>query len=174
MAILKQHLQRLFFACTRDGDLGAGTNSFSKEVPQARPGAKRNDCKPLARLRFEADENAGADSACQSLSEFREDVRSLYRESLEDVMLLQFKHRSWNSFLDSYLELLALRPTQIDPVIWGPGALAASRICGRTNEVLDAMGHFIRFSKDDRTVTRFQALIRDWAAGRLEDRTRYF
>ena len=101
------------------------------------------------------------DPAPWPLAELQARIRALHGELLQTSLFIQFQQQAWNDYLDSYLALLRVAPEQSDVVLLGRAALACAGSCGRTDEVLDALRHFARFSQDSKTVARVQALLAD-------------
>jgi hypothetical protein len=95
-------------------------------------------------------------------------LRTLRSESLQNLLVIHCKNCSWNDFLDTYLELLAVAPDRAATRCWTREALTRSRTCGRTDEVLDALQHVTRFCKDTRVVAWIQGSLEDWNVGRSQ------
>lgn len=154
LSVLKHHAQNLFFAYT------VGETSTNHGWP---PGEG-----PLAAPSWRGERREGGDdSARLPLCALRPGIRDLYEDLLVKLLAVHYQKQSWNEFLDCYLELLAVAPGNLGLVTWTRSALACSASCGRTNELLDALNHFTRFSPNPRVAARCQDMLDQWKHGRI-------
>ncbi len=163
-AILQQQVRNLFqmyLLTNKPGAMTAGTpatgtgpksNSQAPKRPGVSADRQRNEAKPFNQ---------------ESLWALDERLRALRSESLQNLLVIHSQHGSWNDFLDTYLELLAVAPERAAARCWTREALTCSRMCGRTDEVLNALQHVTRFSKNTRIVAWIQSSLEDWNVGRI-------
>jgi hypothetical protein len=166
IAILQQHVRKLFltYALTNEPPPAVGTtNGWAVTITNSqRP--KQLDRSSGVRQGPQSGEQG---SCLDSLQALDGRLRALRTDLLHHLMVLQYRNRSWNEFLDTYLEILAMAPEKAGIAPWARSALACSQTCQRTDEVLDALQHVARFSKDARTAARLQGVLEDWNAGRI-------
>ncbi len=158
-AILQQQVRNLcqtYLLTNKPGAMTAGTSSTrtgagskgqAPNQPDVFTDGRRNGTKPLDQ---------------ESLWGLDGRLRALRRESLQHLLAIHCQTRSWNDFVDTYLELLAVAPDRAATRCWTLEALNCSRRCGRTDEVLDALQHVTRFSKNTRIVAWIQGSLEDW------------
>jgi hypothetical protein len=169
LAILQQHVRDLYFAHTLSE---AGTNKsawlnqgVSGPHTEAQPnGSESASFPPCSRNEEMSQRGPSGNRWLNSTSVYA----GCTANCLEDLLPVQFEKQRWNDFLDCYLELLAVAPEKVAVVSWTRSALACSQVCGRTDEVLSGLQHFIRFSEDTKIITRLECAIDDWKAGRVE------
>ncbi len=161
-AILQRQVEILFLACLRTNEarrLAEGIRTAAIPHPQTQTGERR----------FSSDQAQGIQLAGgESLFTLDGRLRRLRAELLQDLLAVHYQNRSWNDFVNAYLELLAVEPDKVGMAFWTRSALACSHLCGRTDEVLDAVQRIARFSKNPKTVVRLQAVLADWSAGRIQ------
>lgn len=169
IAILQQHVQNLYFAPARDFN---GTNEVLRPREAASnfsawvsPGNQNFAAPPFF---SSGSQKSEPDPNRQSLSELHGRLSALQAQLLQNLLALHYQNHSWNDFLDCYLQLLVAQPEQV-VCSWTRSALACSPICGRTDEILDALQHFTRFSKDTNAVARLQVVLEDWNAGKIHE-----
>jgi len=78
-------------------------------------------------------------------------------------MHVHLANAKWNELRDCYLQLLQTAPNRPDSRYWAHLALACSRYCGRTDEVLDALRHVIHFHPDLKTTGRLKTVLDEWS-----------
>jgi hypothetical protein len=173
MSILKRYVENLYAACALRENAANEALWPAESTHVARTGANSVNCEAAEPSSVQAergrDGQSRGDPAEGALAELQGRIRALHGELLQKSLLIHFHQRDWRSFLDAYLDLLEVAPEHSDVVLWGRAALACAGNCGRTDEVLDALRHFTRFSQDSNTVARVQDLLADWSAGRIRD-----
>lgn len=164
-AILQKHVRNLFEACllthkpgaTRMGRSGTGTGAESNsQIPNG------PDVSADARW------DSARSSDEQSLGALDRRLRALRSESLQSLLVIHCQNCSWNDFLDTYLELLAVAPDKAATRCWMREALNCSLNCGRTEEVLDALRHATRFSKNSKVVGWIRTFLEDWTLEKIQ------
>jgi hypothetical protein len=100
----------------------------------------------------------------RDLVEIHEAVRRLSTDLDRKFLMVYFREDSWNDFLDSYLRLLLTEPAIPDVVGWEWCALRCSQRCGRTDELVDALEHAVRFHPELKTRHGLRSVLDDWRA----------
>ena len=173
MSILKRHVENLYAATALRENAANEALWPAESTHVARTAADSVNWEAAESSSLHAergrDGQSRGDPARWALAELQGRIRALHGELLQKSLLIQFHQHAWNDFLDSYLDLLRVVPEQSDVVLLGRAALACAGTCRRTDEVLDALRHFARFSQDSTTVARMQDLLAEWSAGGIRD-----
>jgi hypothetical protein len=158
-AILQRQVRSLFQGYLLTNRAGA----IAAEISATRTVADSNDQAPKQHgVAANGRRNEARPLNQSSLWALDKRLRALRSESLENLLVIHCQQCSWNDFLDAYLELLAVAPDRAAARCWTREALNCSRACGRTDEVMDALQHVTRFSKNTRIVAWIQSSLEDW------------
>jgi hypothetical protein len=107
-------------------------------------------------------------SVVQPIQRLQSGIAALDADMDRKLMMVYFENHLWNKFVDRYLHLLETEPQSNSIVMWGQCALACSENCGRRQEVLDALNHFVRFHKELKTVRGVTSVLEEQKAARHE------
>jgi hypothetical protein len=182
VAVLKKHAQELRETCTfeinlaRERDLRA--HWTLKTPPQHYLDQPLE--QPLNRMRSASDampissRESGSASAFQAgLAQWIPRLRAELKRQSQAAADAELAHMylmlckaggQWEAFLDVYLGMLIASPEHNDVPSWAPVALSQARFYGRTEEILDALQHMIRFHRDRDAAARIQVAVDRWLA----------
>ncbi len=96
------------------------------------------------------------------LQELSGEIQDLNIDAHEELMRLYADGRRWNEFLNRYLIVLHEAPGRAEVGYWTRWALIYSATCGRTEEIVDALRHVIRFHPDPEAVKRLAGILERW------------
>jgi hypothetical protein len=97
-----------------------------------------------------------------AIQNLQKEVHALDSEMDRKLMVIYLRQKSWNDFLDCYLHFLQTEPQSAFVLISTRSALICCENCGRTDEVLDALVHFIRFHRELKSAQILRAMIEQW------------
>ena len=164
-AVLKQEADRLLLAYREDQERqgfpsrrarrGAGEVAAQPEALQIvsalppasdRVGPQSQTIEPLLALDAQA-----------------QDVRLLLNRML---LLVYLDQKQWSPFVDRYLQSVREGPRRREAVIYGPLALDCAQKCGRVEEVMDLLQHFVRFPTEPGMAAELKQMLAKWRAER--------
>jgi hypothetical protein len=105
----------------------------------------------------------------QSLTALDAQVQNLHVSLGGKLLSVYYDHRSWNEFVDCYLQLAGEAPGQIEVSLWARCALDCSQKCGRAQEVEDALQHIVRFHPELRTAGGLKDALTKWKTASSPD-----
>ncbi len=96
------------------------------------------------------------------LEDLHQQIEELHGDLDRKLLVVYSQNGRWNEFLDRYLHLLRTEPEHRAVLNWVRTALVCSQRCGRSDELLDALGDVIRFHGDLKTVPSLRATLNEW------------
>jgi hypothetical protein len=162
-AILSQEAERLLLVYREQ----AGEESVLLEehaVLIAEPAVNQgtvqgNGVPPLAKGR-----SGTKASVMHSLNVLDAQVRGLELSLVRSLLVVYADQRSWDKYVDCYLQLIREEPGQSDVVVHVRCALDAAAKCGRAEEVIDVLQHVVRFHPELKTAAVFKSALAEWGA----------
>lgn len=151
-AILNQEVDRLLLLYTNEFPCG----EMQTPEPSQLPGPAAGFCeRPEMAKRCSGDNFKG-------MVEIHGAIQRLSMDLDRKFLRVYFREGSWDAFLDSYLRLLRTEPAVPDVVGWEWCALRCSQRCGRTEELVDALEHAVRFHPERKTRHGLRNALNDW------------
>jgi hypothetical protein len=99
-----------------------------------------------------------------AIQNLQKEVHALDSDLDRALMVIYFRERSWNNFLDCYLHFLQTDPQSAFVLILTRSALIGSENCGRTDEVLDALAHFTKLHGELKSTQLVRGMLEQWKA----------
>jgi len=146
MTVINQEANRLLLAYT-----------------EAQPAAQVEDPRLSGSESFSRD---ALQVTAKAVAEMHQAVRGLSTGLDRRFLRVYSQQGAAEAFLDCYLALLNLDPGTPDVVTWEWSALNRSWECGRTEELVDALQHAIRFHPELKTSHGLGETLDSWAQER--------
>ena len=163
-AILKRETDHLFWAYAENRnralELEVGRvqeNTAGKN--QQLPGQNQLSLHELKHV-------ALASAPMQDIERLHATLQELTIDFDRQLMATHFTNESWNEFLDCYLRLLVEAPEKVN-ALWTRAALEYSQQCHRTEEMVGALEHFLRYHPQLKAARALESTLQEWNTNHL-------
>ena len=132
LAVLDQELQRLLM-------------NYGQTTRDSTPAAVNSGADARQQLPQRAGEAAFDKPRASELDELYRQIQELKAQLDCRLMWVYGEQNRDREFVDCYLHLIEVKPAMGDVSLWLTKALKSAQRCGRTDELLDELRHFMQF-----------------------------
>jgi hypothetical protein len=168
-AILRQEAERLLWVYREDWDREQASQrqrNGGDVEPGARPGAGQS----TELLTTSANRSGLQTPSIESLRVLDAQVQDVQLSLTLKLLLVYADHQMWNEFVDRYLQLPREGPGRAKAALFVRLALDCSEKCGRTEEVVDALQHMVRFHPELKSSEGVKEVLAEWKIKRSPSR----